>query len=194
VLLSASAVGYYGNRGDEILAEDAAGSEDFLGHLAQDWEAEARQAEKFGARVVLLRFGVILATQGGALAKMLLPFRLGMGGPIGSGRQWMSWISLPEVVAIIQFALEHRELAGPVNVVAPHPVTNREFARALGKALRRPAFAPLPGFVARLVFGEMADAVLLAGQRVVPQRLQQAGYVFRHPELEMALRGVLSSS
>ncbi len=191
VFLSASAVGYYGDRGDEVLAEDAAPAEDFLSHLAQDWEAEACQAEKCGARVVLLRFGVILAAHGGALAKMLLPFKLGVGGPIGSGRQWMSWVSLPEVVTIMQFSLDHVELTGPVNVVAPRPVTSREFAKTLGKVLRRPAFAPLPAVVARLAFGEMADAVLLGGQRVMPQALQQAGYVFRHPELELALRAVL---
>jgi uncharacterized protein (TIGR01777 family) len=192
IFVAASAIGYYGNRGDELLTETSEPGEDFLGRLCQEWEAESRGAAKFGARVVLLRFGVILAAKGGALAKMLPPFKLGAGGPIGSGRQWMSWIALPDVVALIEHALASSTLEGPVNAVAPNPVTNRDFARALGHVLHRPAIAPLPGFVARLAFGEMAKALLLSSQRVVPARLQSAGYAFRHPDLEPALRTVLA--
>lgn len=191
VFVSASAIGYYGNRGDEVLTEKSAPAEDFLGRLSQEWEAEAGAAAQFGARVVLLRIGVVLAAQGGALAKMLPPFKLGMGGPIGSGRQWMSWISLPDLVAVIERTLGDAALQGPVNAVAPNPVTNRDFSRALGRVLHRPAFAPLPGFMARILFGEMADALLLASTRVVPERLQAAGFQFQHAEVEAALRAVL---
>lgn len=191
VFVSASAIGYYGNRGDEVLTERSEPAEDFLGRMSQEWEAEARGATKFGARVVLLRIGVVLAAQGGALARMLPPFKLGMGGPIGSGRQWMSWISLPDLVAVIEHALGDGALEGPVNAVAPAPVTNRDFSRALGRVLHRPAFAPLPGFAARILFGEMADALLLASTRVVPERLQAAGFRFQHAEVEAALRAVL---
>lgn len=191
VFLSASAIGYYGNRGNEELTEKSEPAEDFLSRLAQEWETEARQAAKFGARTVQLRFGVILARQGGALAQMLTPFKFGAGGPIGSGKQWMSWITLPDAVGVIQHALTQEGLDGPVNAVAPNPVTNRDFARALGRVLGRPAFAPLPGFLARMMFGEMADALLLASTRVVPERLQSSGYAFHHPELEGGLRAVL---
>ncbi|MGH9815244.1 MAG: TIGR01777 family oxidoreductase [Candidatus Acidiferrales bacterium] len=191
IFVSASAVGYYGNRGEEVLTEKSEPAEDFLGCLAQEWEAEALGARKFGARVVLLRFGVILAGHGGALAKMLTPFKLGAGGPIGSGRQWMSWISLPDVVALIQHALASDSLEGPLNAMSPNPVRNREFAKTLGRVLRRPAIAPLPGFVARIMLGEMADALLLASQRAVPERLQSAGYSFQHADLDAALRAVL---
>jgi len=194
VFLSASAIGYYGNRGNEELTEKSEPAEDFLSRLAQEWETEARQAAKFGARTVQLRFGVILARQGGALAQMLTPFKFGAGGPIGSGKQWMSWITLPDAVGAIQHALTQEGLDGPVNAVAPNPVTNRDFARALGRVLGRPAFAPLPGFVARMMFGEMADALLLASTRVVPERLQGSGYAFRHPELEGGLRAVLGQA
>ena len=192
IFVSASAIGYYGNRGDEVLTEKSEPAEDFLGRLAQEWETEARGAAKFGARVVLLRFGVILAKHGGALKKMLPPFKMGAGGPVGSGKQWMSWITLDDTVALIQHALENHALEGPVNAVAPNPVRNRDFGRALGRVLRRPAFAPLPGFVARLMFGEMADALLLSSTRVLPERLQTTGYAFRHPELDGALRAVLA--
>jgi hypothetical protein len=191
VFLCASAVGYYGDRGDEWLTEQSAPAYDFLGLLAQDWEAEAAKAAEFGARVVRMRFGVILAKQGGALKKMLLPFKLGAGGPMGSGRQWTSWVSLPDAVAFICHALENERLRGPVNVVSPIPVRNGEFARTLGRVLRRPAMAPFPAFMARLAFGEMAEALLLASQRVLPDVLQRAGYKFQHAELETALRAVL---
>jgi uncharacterized protein (TIGR01777 family) len=191
VFVSASAIGYYGNRGDEVLTEKSDPAEDFLGRLSQEWEAEAQGAAKFGARVVILRIGVVLAAQGGALAKMLPPFKLGAGGPIGSGRQWMSWIALPDLVAVIERALADQALAGPVNAVAPGPVSNRDFSRALGRVLHRPAIAPLPGFVARTLFGEMADALLLSSTRVLPERLQAAGFPFQHPEVEGALRAIL---
>lgn len=191
VFVSASAIGYYGNRGDEVLTEQSEPAEDFLGRLSQEWEAEAQGAAKFGARVVNLRIGVVLAANGGALAKMLPPFKLGVGGPMGSGRQWMSWIALPDLVALIEHSLRDGALQGPVNAVAPNPVTNREFSRALGRVLHRPAIAPLPGFVARIMFGEMADALLLSSTRVMPERLRAAGLPFQHPEVEGALRAVL---
>jgi hypothetical protein len=191
VFVSASAIGYYGDRGDEVLTEKSEPAEDFLGRLSQEWESEAQVAAKFGARVVILRIGVVLAAQGGALAKMLPPFKLGMGGPMGSGRQWMSWIALPDLVAVIERALSDAALEGPVNAVAPAPVSNRAFSRALGRVLRRPAIAPLPGFVARILLGEMADALLLSSTRVTPERLRAAGFAFQHPEVEGALRAIL---
>ncbi len=191
IFVAASAVGYFGDRGDEVLIESSAPANDFLGKLCQEWEAESLQAEKFGARVVLLRFGIILASHGGALVKMLPPFRMGAGGPIGSGRQWMSWIALPEVIDVIHYALQNDALRGPVNTVTPNPATNKQFSKGLGRAVHRPAIFPLPGFVARVMLGEMADALLLSSQRVTPQKLQQAGYRFQHPDLDDALRVVL---
>jgi hypothetical protein len=192
VFVSASAVGYYGDRGDELLTEESAPGEGFLASLARDWEKEALRAADFGMRVVLLRFGVILAPHGGALERMLLPFQMGVGGRLGSGRQWMSWLTLPDAVTLIRFALEGDSLSGAVNAVAPNPVTNAEFTRTLAEVLRRPAVFPVPGFALRLALGEMADALLLASQRVVPARLQQHGYVFRHAALEEGLRTVLA--
>ncbi len=191
--VSASAIGYYGDRGDEILKETSARGRGFLPAVCVAWESAAEPAEAAGLRVVHLRFGVILSKHGGALARMLLPFRLGLGGPVGDGRQIMSWITLDDAVGAIRYALDTTSLAGPVNAVSPSPLTNREFGRTLGRVLRRPAIAPLPAFVARLAFGEMADALLLASTRVVPGVLQATGYRFRHPELEMALRHVLSA-
>lgn len=191
VFISASAVGFYGNRGDEILTEESSPGNDFLAALAREWEAEALRAESFGIRAAVLRFGVILAAEGGALARMLLPFKLGLGGKLGSGRQWMSWLSLLEAVQIIQFALENDSVCGPVNAVAPHPVPNAEFTRVLARVLRRPAFAPVPAFALKLLLGEMAEALLLASQRVVPGKLTALGYSFQHPELEPALRFLL---
>jgi uncharacterized protein (TIGR01777 family) len=187
VLVSASAIGYYGNRGDESLTEESAAGKDFLASLAQDWEAEAVKAEALGIRVVRARFGIILARHGGALGKMLLPFKLGVGGRIGSGRQWMSWVTLDDVVAVLRFALESSTVQGAVNVVAPGPVRNAEFTRELARTLHRPALFPAPAFALRLVLGEMADALLLSSQRVVPQKLHQLGYRFSHPDLALAL-------
>jgi uncharacterized protein (TIGR01777 family) len=191
VLVCASAIGYYGDRGAEELTEDASPASDFLGAVCQEWEAAAAPARDAGMRVVHLRFGVILSAAGGALAQMLLPFRLCVGGKVGSGRQYMSWLSLDEAVGIIEHALECDTLRGPVNAVAPAPVNNREFTRALGQALSRPTLLPMPAFAARMAFGEMADALLLASTRVVPAKLEASGYRFRHPEIGPALQAVL---
>ncbi len=192
VLISAAAIGYYGNRGDEVLTEESAPGNDFLATLAKDWEAEAVKAEALGMRVVRLRFGVILAKHGGALERMLLPFRLGAGGRLGTGKQWMSWLSLAEAAAIIRFALENDAVRGAVNAVAPQPVRNAEFTKALASALRRPAIFPAPAFALRMALGEMADSLLLSSQRVAPKKLQQLGYRFVHPELAGALAAVLA--
>lgn len=191
VLVSASAIGIYGDRGDERLTEESEPGTDFLAGLAQDWEAEALKAEALGIRVVLTRFGIVLARHGGALAKMLLPFKLGVGGSLGSGKQWMSWITLEDVVGAVRFAIENGSVRGAVNVVAPQPVQNAEFTQALAKALRRPGLFPAPTFVLRLALGEMADALLLSSQRVSTQKLQGLGYQFRFPELPSALGAVL---
>jgi uncharacterized protein len=191
VLISASAIGYYGTRGDEVLTEDSRPGTGFLADVAREWEAATAAAIAHGVRVVNPRIGVVLSTRGGALAKMLTPFRLGVGGVVGGGTQWMSWIALEDVVGAIQHALATEALRGPVNAVAPGPVTNADFTRTLGRVLGRPALVPLPAFAARLAMGEMADALLLASQRVVPARLQASGYAFRHPSLEDALRSEL---
>ncbi len=190
VFIGGSAIGLYGNRGDEQLTEQSAPANDFLGEMAQAWEAEAAKAAAFGARVVHLRTGVVLSPHGGALAKMLPPFRMGVGGIVGSGRQWMSWIELDEIVDLIVHLLSNAQVQGPVNAVAG-AATNREFTKTLGKVLGRPTIFPLPAFAARLAFGEMAEALLLSSQRVVPARLQQMGYRFAHPTLEGALRAIL---
>jgi uncharacterized protein len=192
VIVSASAIGIYGDRGEEILNEESAPGSDFLSSVAKEWEAEAEKGEVLGIRVVLPRFGVILARNGGALPQMARPFRLGVGGRIGSGQQWMSWVSLEDVVAILRLALEQGELRGPVNVVAPEPVRNAEFTAALAKTLHRPALFPAPAFALRLVLGEMADALLLTSQRVVPERLQKMGYTFQVADLATALTKYLS--
>jgi len=191
VLVSASAIGIYGDRGEEALMEESKLGTDFLAGLAREWEAEALKAEALGIRVVLARFGIILARQGGALAKMLLPFKLGVGGKLGSGKQWMSWIALEDVVRIIRFAIENGAVRGAVNVVAPNAVQNAEFTKTLAKALHRPAIFPAPAFALHLALGEMADALLLSSQRVAPQRLQQLGYSFAFSELPAALKAVL---
>ena len=192
VLVSASAIGIYGDRGDETLTEESEPGTDFLAGLARDWEAEALKAEALGIRVVLARFGIVLAQHGGALAKMLLPFKLGVGGSLGSGKQWMSWITLEDVVGAVRFAIENGSVRGTVNVVAPQPVQNAEFTQALAKALRRPGLFPAPAFALRLALGEMADALLLSSQRVSTQKLQGLGYRFRFPELPSALGAVLA--
>ena len=193
VLVSTSAIGIYGNRGDEVLTEESQAGSDFLAELAKDWEAEAVKAEALGIRVVFVRFGIILSRHGGALAKMMLPFKFGAGGKIGSGRQWMSWITLEDTVEILRLALENAAVRGPVNVVAPNAARNSEFTKELAKALHRPALFPAPAFALRLALGEMADALLLSSQRVAPQKLQQLGYRFLHPDLATALSAVLSS-
>lgn len=194
VLLCASAIGYYGDRGERTLREESAPGTGFLAEVCRAWEAAAAPAVQRGIRVVHLRLGVVLSPAGGALAKMLTPFRLGLGGVVGNGKQYMSWIALDDVLGAMHHALITETLHGPVNVVAPHPVTNQEFTTVLGKVLRRPTRVPLPAFVARLVFGEMADALLLASTRVAPTRLQASGYTFRYPALEEALRHLLGKN
>ncbi len=187
-LIVASAVGYYGSRGDEILDESSAAGLGFLADVCQAWEAAASPAREAGVRTVHTRFGVALSPDGGALAKMLPPFTLGLGGKIGAGTQWMSWIARSDLVAAILFLLATDTIAGPVNVTSPNPVTNAEFAATLGHVLHRPAVATVPPFALRLMFGEMADETLLAGQRVVPRVLERAGFVYEHPTVADALR------
>lgn len=194
VLVSASAIGYYGDRGEQRLDEESTPGADFLSGVAVEWEGAAEAAAQAGIRVVHPRLGVVLSTRGGALDRMLTPFRLGMGGTLGSGEQWMSWIALPDAVAALRFLIDGSLLSGPVNLVAPDPVTNAEFTRALGDALGRPAVVRVPELALRLAFGEMADAALLASQRVAPARLEEAGFRWRFPELEDALRALLAES
>jgi uncharacterized protein (TIGR01777 family) len=186
VLVSQSTTGFYGPQGDERLAEDAPAGNDFLANVVRDWEAEAQKAAELGLRVVLTRTGVVLSDESGALEKMLPFFKLGVGGPVAGGKQFVSWIHLDDVVGALLACLDG-ELSGPVNVTAPEPVTNKELSKTLGKVLKRPAFAPVPALVVRTLYGEMAT-VVTTGQRVVPERLEQAGYRFRRPELEAALR------
>jgi uncharacterized protein (TIGR01777 family) len=193
VLISASAIGYYGNRGDEVLNEESAAGEDFLAELARNWEAEALKAEAWRTRVVLARFGIILAREGGALPKMARPFKFGVGGKLGSGHQWMSWVTLTDTVRILRLALEENSVRGPVNVVSPQPVRNEEFTRELAKTLHRPAIFAVPEFVLKLALGEMAESLLLASERVLPARLEKLGYKFVHPELGSALAATLPS-
>jgi hypothetical protein len=191
VLACASAIGYYGDRGGEVLTEDSPPGAGFLADVARAWEAAADPARAAGVRVVHLRLGLVLAGQGGALPRMARAFRLGLGGVIGDGRQYWSWIALPDVVGVVEHALALESLAGPVNAVAPAPVTNREFTRTLGRLLRRPTLLPLPAPVVRLLLGEMGRALLLHSARVVPRRLEGAGFGFRHPDLAGALRATL---
>ncbi len=192
VLVAASATGIYGDRGDELLDETSAPGEGFLADVAERWEAGTRPLADAGCRVVNLRLGVVLSQDGGALAKMLLPFRLGLGGRLGSGEQWMSWISLPDVTRVVARALADDALSGPVLAVAPNPVENRTFTKTLGRVLRRPTVLPVPAFALRLLFGEMADAMLLASRRAPPGVLRKRGFAFAHAELGPALRAVLA--
>jgi len=193
VLVCASAVGFYGDRGNAELDEESEPGTSFLPDVCREWEAAADPARRRGVRVVSLRLGVVLSRDGGALEKMLGPFKLGAGGVIGGGRQYWSWIAIDDVVGAIQHAITCEALNGPVNCVAPNPVTNREFTKTLGRVLGRPTLVPLPAFAARLALGEMADALLLASARVLPKRLQETGYKFRHPELESALLNALGT-
>ena len=182
-LLSGSAVGYYGFREDDELDENSSAGDDFLSRVVQDWEAEAKKAEKFGSRVVLCRIGVILGRDGGALSKMLTVFKWGLGSPLGSGKQWFSWISLYDLVTIFLYLIENAKISGPVNCTSPHPVTNREMTHALGQALHRPAFLPpVPGFLIRGILGEFSD-VFIKGQKVMPRKLLESGFIFRFPEI-----------
>ncbi|MBL8850450.1 MAG: TIGR01777 family oxidoreductase [Planctomycetaceae bacterium] len=191
VLVCASAIGFYGDRGDELLDESSPPGRGFLADTCREWEAAADGAKAFGARVVQARFGVVLSKDGGALQKMLLPFKLGMGGRIGSGRQYWSWVALPDVVGAIRHAMVTTSLSGPVNVVSSQPATNAEFTKALANVLHRPAVFPMPAAAARLAFGEMADELMLASARVVPRKLEASGYRFQYDYLETALRDAL---
>ena len=212
VLISASAIGIYGNRGAETLTEESKPGADFLASLAKEWEAEALKAEALGIRVALARFGIILAREGGALPKMMLPFRFGAGGRLGSGKQWMSWVTLEDVVGILRFAIENASVRGAgnvasvtsainaapvrraINIVSPQPLQNAEFTKAIAKAMHRPALFPAPAFALRLALGEMADALLLSSQRVAPQALEKLGYRFLHPDLNSALSAILAKT
>jgi uncharacterized protein (TIGR01777 family) len=189
VLVSASATGFYGNRGDELLTEESEPGNDFLSTLAKNWETEA-----LGIHVVLARFGIVLARNGGALPAMMLPFRFFAGGKIGSGQQWMSWISLDDVVEILRLAIENGNVRGPINVISPQPLQNAEFTKALAGAMHRPALFPAPAFALRLALGEMADELLLSSQRVLPQSLQKLGYSFQYADLSAALKNVLNKN
>jgi uncharacterized protein len=188
VLVSGSGAGWYGHRGDERLDESAPEpGDDFLAQLSVDWEAEARRAEALGVRVVVNRTGVVLSESGGALEKMLPFFKAGIGGPVAGGRQYVPWVHVDDVVGATIFALEHDEVSGPVNVTAPEPATNKELSKALGRVLRRPALAPVPALAVKTLYGEMAE-IVITGQRAVPGRLTERGYVFKQPQLEAALR------
>jgi len=192
VFLSASAVGYYGNRGDEILREDSPSGGGFAAEICRQWEAAAQPAAAAGVRTVQMRLGVVMSGKGGALQKMLPPFRLGLGGRLGDGRQWWSWVSVDDVASAILHVLNHVELQGPVNTVAPQPVTNADFAKTLASVIQRPALFPMPAFAVRLVFGEMGEELFLASQRVEPAKLAASGYHFKHPELQKALEDILT--
>lgn len=194
VFVCASAIGYYGDRGDELLTEASGYGNDFLAILCRTWESEAARAAANGVRTVITRFGVILATQGGALQRMLTPFKLGAGGRLGSGKQWMSWIALEDVVKVLRTAIDNEKVSGALNVVSPNPVQNAEFTRILAGALHRPAIFPAPAFALRLALGQMADALLLSSQRVQPEKLAKAGYQFRHETLRPALQAILPNS
>jgi uncharacterized protein len=192
VLVSASAVGYYGDRGDEILTEESGPSKDFLGELAREWEEQALKAEALNIRVVRARFGIILAKRGGALPQMMKPFQFGLGGKLGTGQQWMSWVTVADVVAILKYALENNGVRGAVNVVSPQPVRNAEFTKVLGEIMHRPAFFAASAFALRLALGEMADGMLLASERVQPSVLDKLGYRFLHSDLAIALKSILA--
>lgn len=190
VFVCASAIGFYGDRGDEVLTEDSSAGTGFLADVCQEWESACRPLVSRGIRVVHARFGVVLSRRGGALKKMIPPFHWGLGGKIGSGRQWWSWVGLNDAVGALQHMLKTETVSGPVNVTAPGPVRNDEFTRILGRVLRRPTVTPLPAFAAKLVLGEMADALLLASARVEPKKLIQSGYIFTAPTLAQALTEV----
>ncbi len=192
VLIQSSAVGYYGLHGDEILTEDAAPGSDFMSQVGVDWENSTAEAESMGVRRVITRSGVVFTPRGGVLAYLALPFRFFVGGRLGHGRQWISWMHLADEIGAIRFLIENDKARGPFNLTSPHPVTNAEMSRAIGKVLHRPAVVPVPGFAMRLALGELAELLLLGGQRVVPQHLQQMGYAFQFPDPEPALRDLLA--
>lgn len=193
VLVAASATGFYGNRGEELLGEESPSGEGYLPEVCRQWEAAAEPARAAGIRVVNLRIGMVLTPEGGALAAMRTPFRLALGGKVGDGRQYMNWITRDDLVAVIRFALESADLDGPVNAVSPQPVTNAEFTRILGLALHRPTPFTVPAFVVRLLFGQMGRDLLLSSAKVVPDRLKEAGFAFRHSDLAAALDDLLQA-
>ena len=190
ILFSTSAVGYYGFHGDEILTEESPPGNDFLAHLAQDWEKEAWKAGERGCRVVVTRFGIVLGEKGGALGQMIPLFDKYLGGPMGNGKQWFSWIHIEDLIRAFLFLMDHPEISGPVNFTSPSPVQNKTLARALGKAMHRPSFFPAPGFMLKLILGEFGS-ILLEGQRVIPQKLLKEGFQFRYPEIDQALEKIL---
>jgi hypothetical protein len=191
LLISASAIGFYGDRGEETLREDSSSGEGFLPEVCQEWEDATEPAAKAGIRTVQMRFGLVLSRSGGALQKMLPPFRMGVGGNMGNGRQWWSWIDIDDLVGAVEHVIKTETLRGPVNLVGPSPVTNAEFTKTLASVLSRPAVFPMPAFAARLVFGQMGDELLLASQRVQPAKLAASGYVFQKPDLRRALEEIL---
>jgi uncharacterized protein (TIGR01777 family) len=192
IMVSSSAIGFYGSRADEELSEKSTAGEGFLADVCKKWESATVSAKNAGIRVVNLRTGMVLSKKGGALGKMLFPFKMGLGGVIGSGKQWMSWIGIDDLVGLIDFALQETGVVGPLNGVAPNPVTNREFTKSLGKVLGRPTIFPMPGFIAKIAFGEMADALLLSSTRVVPSEAIRYGYRFKWNRLEECLAGLLN--
>lgn len=194
VFVCASAIGFYGDRGAEAMTEQSSPGKGFLADLCQEWEKATEAASKTGIRTVNVRIGVVLSTKGGALAKMMPPFLIGAGGNLGSGKQYMSWISLDDVVEVISFAIQNDKISGPVNAVAPNPVTNAEFTKDFGKAIGRPTIFPVPAFGVQLLFGQMADEMLLTGAKVLPSKLESAGFKFRYPQLPEALKHALGKS
>jgi len=190
-LLSTSAVGYYGFRGDEELTEESLPGNDFLARIASEWEGEALKAKERGARVVITRFGIVMGEKGGALSQMIPLFKKYIGGPIGSGKQWFSWVHIKDLSEAFAFLLKHPEISGHVNVCAPNPVRNKDLAKALGKVLHRPSFVSAPGFMVKLVLGEFGS-VILEGQRVIPKRLLDSGFAFQYPDIDRALQGIVS--
>lgn len=191
VLISSSAIGYYGAHGDELLNEDSPPASDFLASVCVKWEAEALKAKELGLRVVLIRTGGVLESDGGALPPMTIPFKFFLGGPVGSGKQWFSWIHMDDEVGIIKYALEHESVSGPVNATAPNPVTNKELSSAIGRALSRPSWLAVPGFAIKLALGELGGLVL-TGQRVLPEKVLEAGYKFKYTDIDLALKTIFS--
>ena len=192
VLICASAIGYYGDRGEHECLESADAGEGFLAEVCKDWESAAEPAAEAGIRMVNMRFGVVLGKTGGALAKMLTPFKMGMGGPLGDGKQWISWVSMVDTIRAIEYALTRKALTGPVNIVAPHPVRNKEFAHTLAHVLHRPEVVPIPKRMLHFMFGEMANETLLASTKVLPHKLQMEEFQFEHPDLPVALQDLLT--
>lgn len=190
--LAGSAIGFYGNRGDDEMTEASPAGDGFLPEVCRDWEAESRRAEDLGIRTVLLRTGIVLSKDGGALGTMLLPFKMGVGGVVGSGKQWMSWISLEDQIRAMMFVLENETIRGAVNLTSPNPVTNEQFTKTLGEVLYRPTFLPLPEFAVGMIFGEMGDALLLDSTKVQPKRLEDAGFEFKFPELKPAIEAAVA--